>query len=525
MEFLASPVRFEIKKIHISYHPVNQLRKSLRIIAYNLDYEDEQQKKLFSGIFGIISSLQLSPVIFDEKFYEIIESLFPIDSNIEAIWGNEIHENLKLAKAIAYDLMGELNPMIIRLIESAKMANNSGCKYKISASSKDAELIVHILQTEGLNFSREDIICSQAEYARSGLLDTLIRLGPLHSFGVGSAPSGILSAPRYKSIVQLLWDGTPDDPDFGDDALIRFSERTAESIRSPIIHWHLSLENILHTWSKPIHQFETKLKDIPNNDFAILRRNSSEICNGQLLIIDDIYGILYHPQSAVIIFDPRADQGDRVSYTRVADVCDGTYLCRIKEVNATGIHSNTSSTERSNLWKGLLAKQIESNIDEIVSRLEQSNVSLKCLSLVLRNWAKPPTSVIHAPARKEHFHALCYALGISSTIESHAGPVDFYTLAWNDIRMSRGEAISAGHDRSELLINHVVNSLRMSSDDISDLILGRKTNIKWPISSFDNNFELSVDMHLINSVESNVSVLSSELMKINELEYIRQWQQ
>lgn len=527
MEFLGSSSSFKIKRYEIDYPPVNELRKSLRQIACKLDCENEHQKKLFSGIFSIISSLQLSPVIFDEKFYETIAALFPSQSKIEDIWGSEISDNLLRAKDIAYDLVGESNPIIDKLIESAKAAYSLGRKCKVFITNKDnIELIIHILKKEGLNFSREDIISSPSEFAASETFDTLIRLGPFLSSGVGSCPSSILSAPRYSRIVQLIWHGNKDDPDFGDDAIIMFNERNAELIKSPVVQWNISSENISYIWSKPIRSSIISETNVSGNDFFVIRPYvEGEISDAVLLAIDDFHGILYSPRSDIVIFDPSADPDERVSRINAADAPVGGYICRIREVTTGGLHSNSETAERSKIWKSLLTFHIENKLDQLVSRMVQSNVTLLCLPQQLRYWAMPASSVIHAPLREEHFYALCKALEINTKIETPNGLVDFQSIAWNDIRMSRIDAIISGQELSELILKHVINALTASSYEIAAQITCGKSNIKWLITPYDNSHEIFVEFNQLKRVETGLRVPNAELMRILELDFIKQWQQ
>jgi len=47
--------------------------------------------------------------------------------------------------------------------------------------------------------------------------EVLIKMGPLRSKGWGSAPDAIVSAPRFGTLVQIVWAGCADEDDFGYD--------------------------------------------------------------------------------------------------------------------------------------------------------------------------------------------------------------------------------------------------------------------------------------------------------------------
>ena len=145
MAFLDGRPFFTINRSEIIFPPVIELRRSLRSIAVCLNKEeDEGQGRLFREMFGIISALQASPVVFDEKFHEAISGLFPQNVDIKNVWGTEVFDNLNRAKSLAYDLVGESNPLSHQLLLKARDARKRGISFKISAASRDRDLILHM---------------------------------------------------------------------------------------------------------------------------------------------------------------------------------------------------------------------------------------------------------------------------------------------------------------------------------------------------------------------------------------------
>ena len=57
------------------------------------------------------------------------------------------------------------------------------------------------------------------DYKVSEIHDTLIKVGPLRSFGWGSVPDAILSAPHYSTMLHFIWSGSRDEDSFGFDPI------------------------------------------------------------------------------------------------------------------------------------------------------------------------------------------------------------------------------------------------------------------------------------------------------------------
>ena len=50
--------------------------------------------------------------------------------------------------------------------------------------------------------------------------DALVKCGPLRARGWGSAPDALLNAPRFGTLVQVVWFGSDDNSDFGFDPVL-----------------------------------------------------------------------------------------------------------------------------------------------------------------------------------------------------------------------------------------------------------------------------------------------------------------
>lgn len=525
MAFLDGRPFFTINRSEIIFPPVIELRRSLRSVAVCLNKEeDEGQGRLFREMFGIIAALQASPVVFDEKFHEAISGLFPQNVDIRNVWGTEVFDNLNRAKSLAYDLVGESNPLSHQLLLKARDARKRGINFKISAASRDRDLILHMLLKDGLILGESDILCTPSQYAESGCFDQLLRFGPLLTWGRGSAPAAILSGPKFWHMEQIVWDASFDDADFGDDALVKF-EKTSETLESPVASWRVQSCKINVDWGKELPVRVETHNNVPDDDFEVFRSEDSQMRNSRLIRIDDRYGIIFPPSARVTVLNLNSDCDERVFFATAASVSTGEFIAVVKAVNDASSHSTETGFARAQEWKSELRKQLSIDPNAFNKKLEQAGVDLTSLAQQVRHWASDPTTVIHAPQRQEHFQALCAVLGLSGNVKTEkSGYREFWRVAWDDIRVSRGEAISAGFERTDMFYSHVLSGLRKSADEIcTELSSASRHRFQLPRS--DGWPDVTVDIYSVAGTDDGLMAPSKEFFKILEIDYIQQWLQ
>ena len=133
--------------------------------------------------------------------------------------------------------------------------------------------------------------------------------------------------------------------------------------------------------------------------------------------------------------------------------------------------------------------------------------------------------MIHAPQRQEHFQALCSVMGLTGKVKSDkSGSQDFWRLAWDDIRISRGEAISAGFERTDIFYTHVLAGLRKSEDEIYSE-LSHASHHRFQLAQSDGWPDIEVDIYSVAGTEDGLMAPQKEFSKILELDYIQQWLQ
>gem|GEM_PF-3958333 len=517
MSLAASHHVHSFNKVGISFLPVSELRRCLREMAYNLDRDDERQGALYRAMFNLISEIQVSPLNFDEQFCAKVEGLFEGGVADEVTWGRAISERFTRAKSIAYDLMGELNPMVIEIINSMRTSASSGRSFVVSCASRDRDVIKHIMEEAGVPLA--PIVTSDADFSQLPIVDTMFRLGPLLLWGRGFAPSAILSAPRYSTLTQFFWTGTSDDADFGNDPLNEF-ERSKDLLTSQVVKWEIIRREEVVAWEKPIIKPSTSVVYAPEHDFDVFRRERGDLRAAVMIQIDNRLGVLWSPSSTVISYDPSCSLDDQSVIMQAAGgLRSGQYLAYIKEVDNGDGYSNQVTVERSSLWKSALSEALAADSDSLRQRLEFAGVRITSLAQRMRYWAEAPSTVIHAPQSEEHFKILCEVLDINSRLTS-VDFDDFCRLAWNDIRRSRGEAISAGVDRNDAFDRHLLIMLEQRLRQNPPIqICGNRVVLELP--SIQEGEIIKVELYQVQALEEGFRVPTTALKSIGEIDYFR----
>src|ERR1035438_7824889 len=113
------------------------------------------------------------------------------------------------------------------------------------------------------------------------------------------------------------------------------------------------------------------------------------------------------------------------------------------------------------------------NPEGICRILHNNGVTLLCLRSCVEHWCEPSTTVIHAPQQRKHFQILIEALAIDSGADNPVGAhgIPWWQRAWNEVRISRGEAIQAGvhgheaiEDQALAILNGLLPEIRQKAD-------------------------------------------------------------
>jgi hypothetical protein len=226
-----------------------------------------------------------------------------------------------------------------------------------------------------------------------------------------------------------------------------------------------------------------------------------------------------------MVLNLSSDRDERVFFAPASSVSPDEFIAVVKNLSGGPSHSTDTGFERSQRWKSVLRSNLACDADALKQRLEKAGLALASIGQQLRHWASDPTSVIHAPQRQEHFQILCSVMGLDGKDETEkSGRQDFWRLAWDDIRISRGEAISAGFERTDIFYSHVLSGLGRSADEICRA-LEKNTHHRFLVAQSDGWPEIAVDIYRVIGAEDGLLAPQKEFFKILELDYIQQWLQ
>src|SRR5262249_33426726 len=85
--------------------------------------------------------------------------------------------------------------------------------------------------------SENAFLHSLLEYRDAPPFDALVKFGPLRARGWGSAPDAVLNAPRFGTLVQIVWSGSNDDSDFGFDPVLPAKDQSTIDGARGYLNW------------------------------------------------------------------------------------------------------------------------------------------------------------------------------------------------------------------------------------------------------------------------------------------------
>ena len=527
--FLSGPTAFAAERHEISSAAFGDVRRSLRAIIMQLrEGGDPEAIEISDRLRSHLSEWLTVPLPFNGT---ILSTLRTFGSPIEvgARWGRDIQSDFETALRAAEALQLVENPIRVTLRGVIRDLKTAGRDFKIYCH-KTARPHFDSLAVAPANFSlgSGDFLHSVREYRDSNIFDTLIKVGPLRSWGWGSAPDAIKSAPRFGTMVQIVWAGCADEPGFGYDPASSLAEAlvagdpagSSEEALVSRVAWTLRVTRSGDLGVAPTDS------SAEQDDFQIFGRlNPTGVKRRALLVqIDSHHGILYPLHTHVLSFDPAVDARAAVWRRRPGEELHrGMFVARrlLRGVDLGGLH--VEHDHYSQIWKFCLNEERHRNLDGLVNRLRAAGLDLTCLPAVIRNWCVASTTVIHAPHKSKHFELLIQVLGVGTDVkdESHASLVQWSRRAWDEIRRSRGEAIQAGLHGQEILDDQLLITLSNLLPSIRELA-AREDGFSLVIPA-DHPVQGTVLFNKVAQIEEGFLAPDTELKVVRDLSTIEQW--
>jgi hypothetical protein len=507
-----------IEKYEMHSREFGALRRSIRSIVARLSEGDDPDSHEFADSLRIRLSEWLTvPVLFDGAMLESVSALGDPKA-VETRWGRETRAAYDAAFESAIAIQKVQNPVRTKLSDTVQRLRAVGRAWRIYCHKRARAHFETIF--EGLPLQAGSFLYSVRDYRDAEPFDVLIKVGPLRSRGWGSAPDALISAPRFETLVQIVWSGCADEDGFGYDPVSALGSARDGDGRNRAISW---TPEITHLGGSSADGEESAPELDELRFFQELAR-TSEKRSAILVQIDEENGILYPPHSQVAAFDPALGAEEPIGY-RVAGetLSEGIFVIwpLLGTADLGTLHAGEG--HYSGIWKQRLRDEFRHKPLDLMQRLSTGGIELRNLHSCLRQWCRPASTVIHAPQQSRHFEILIRVLGID-----HEAPSSLRTLrhpwwqyAWSEIAHSRGEAIQTGMQEHEI----IDEQLFLILNDLLPEIRSRATtqdvfDIEIP---FDRSLRGAVRFLKVRFIEEGFIVPETILKEICELDTIEQW--
>ena len=527
-DFLSRHENCSVQRYEIASASFGALRRAMASIIRHLrESQDHDANEISDQMRVLLFTWLTSPVEFNATIPEAIQS-FGEPTVFEMRWGlrGEYMEALRAAA----NLTSEENPLRAKLRTVIRELRAAGIPFKIFCHRKARPHFDSLLvPSSDMCVDESCFLHSVRDYNNTPPFGALLKVGPLRSAGWGAVPDAVMSAPRFETLIQIVWSGCADEPGFGYDPVTSPMNHAANQNHAPAAHhdtlgnnvsW---LRNITRSGEDPLATIEYT----PGEDeFYILREPGQQGGRRPATFVEiaEGGGILYPPNSMILSFDPAPDIKLPFALRQIGETLTTEMFVILTHVGDVDFGNVLASEGRySSIWKQQLNEEMQINPDGICRILRNNGVSLQSLRACVENWCQPSTTVIHAPQQKKHFEILIEALSIDAVAndKNNSAGLTWWQRAWNEIRISRGEAIQAGVQGHEVVEQQALNILtKLLSDVRRKAIASAGFRIAIP-----NGEELSGGFvfHKIIAIEEGYLVPETEIRVVRDLNTVEQW--
>ncbi len=524
-EFLEKSQTWAIEKYEITCRSFSTLRRAFRTIILTLADGDDGEELAYEVRNHIAKALTV-PIRFDQTTLRWVESVLGTPESVRQRWGQETGRAYEHARVAAHEMEKAESPLRLKLREillDLKERQTDFRIYSHKTAQEDFRSLLNDPADESLMDDR--FLHSVKAYSEVEPFDALIKVGPLRSRGWGAAPDALLTAPRFRRLIQLVWSGCRDEEDFGyDPATVSLPAQSSPNNLSRVDN---SASGRGTTWDIRLTTVGDNLEG-PDGDLDDLRffRDISQnrgLCHAVLVQIDERRGILFPPEARLSSFDPCVGVEDAIDYrVPVVTLEEGMFLIwpDLDEPDLGPL--KVAQGRYSAVWKSHLREAFTRDPDDLLRRLRTAGIKLRHLRFRVRYWCKPPSNVIHAPKNRKHFEILIKALRIDPEESASAGKGrEWWEYAWEEIAKAVGEAIHIGFQEHEIIHEELLSILRELLPSIRELAQAG-TNFVLNLPT-DRSLEGAVQFYKIFGIDEGFLVPDITLRVVSDLDELEQW--
>ena len=472
----------QYQSIKVQSNLVSLIRMYIRRIYSELHEADENHLWLDNLRLALLK-LQTSPVLLTSQLLD--HSGLGDNEKVKKVWGPDFLETYQSLSTAIILLNENESPLMIELTKSvSKSIEVYGIdQIRIWVHRNEAIDYLDGFHRRGIFLSEKNFIYSLPEYRKSNSFDVLYRIGPLRSEGWSKIPKAIISAPRYKKLIQVMWSGSFNESDFGMDPVISSVDYFDNFITIE--------KSSLYDVNVDFFYGSEYVDDEDDLDFLaerVLKRAGKTPC--VLIEFPENKGVLVTPNSHQLILD-RDDKDSLFSYKSANAIESENILLRYKVDAELGLSSSSVELGKlAPLWKSALKQMYKTNYSYLMHRMKEVGIDLLDCDRAAKEWFKVVEGeVIHGPQSKGHFKAL-----IELVLPGCLGGAG-WTQAWQEIQYSRGEAIQYGRIENATVNEELLSFLKMKFDFENVLKMGGiSMNLSDGVLTGIVNFYLVVDM-------------------------------
>jgi hypothetical protein len=497
-----------------------RFRHSVMRVITNLNDADHATAKEYADqLRSIMSNWLTSPLVFDDSFARLFEDMGQLET-IRRQWGNVIHD--AVGDSVEALVKLQINPNPLRMFLASQLYGlvSENVQFRIYCHHRSRIHFESIFAELSEKQPSNDLfICSTASYRALEPSEVLVKVGPFRSKGWGAVPDALLTAPRSRSILQILWSGSKDEDGFGYDPTNRDDSQPTEQN-----YGYVTTAN----WVSRV-RFVGDNNLNGDNDYGLiddfstyLQPRQADDCNRAVLIqIDNEYGVLLPPLGKVLSFDENLVIEQRV----VSESLEVGMFVVFPEISGNQNYGlQVGDGTLSKVWRSRLSERYSVDPDDLVDRLRSSGISLASLHVCIQNWCRDPTTVIHAPMQKDHFRILINELDCGFD-DKRIRQYHWWEYAWQEVKRSRGMAIQNGHDTQQVVEQVLLVGLRMKQLELSLNVTKDVFTVGIPEQIHEISIGGQYRCFRIKSIEGGFRTPDRELRMITELTRIDLWRE
>ena len=530
--FLERTDAWSIERREIACVEFSRLRRSIRGLVVALQEQPEIDTELSGRLGRALAECLTVPMPFD-AFDAAALDAFGDPEFTDQRWGVDVASFLETARSAMEELRAIESPLRQDVETVLRELVASGSDLRIYCHRSAATHFATILENTSYDGDPRHIFLHSArDYRICEPFDVLVKVGPLRLRGWGSAPGAILNAPRFRTLMQILWVGGQDDPLFGYDPVIgtRGAEQSvADGHAVPVVP--ADGDEFIRRGSTSWHRHLTRcgadtidVGSTSESDELTLFESSRRIGDGRPALLVAFAGdrAAAYPPHAEVLLAHAGEQPDRLLRRRtLADVRPNErvflVLPDLGELDFGGIHA--SEGRYSRIWKQRLQEQMALDSEGLMRRLRDAGITLVHLRSCIEHWSGPSTRVIHAPRHRRHFETLLGVLDLAG--EPTGSRIPWPRLAWREIGASRGEAIQLGMQEHEIIDEELERTLGHSLTEVDQNIRrGGSFRIELPT---EGSIEGTVWFLEVLAIESGFRVPEALLRAIIPTARAEEW--